>query len=90
MAAICLGNMNWKIRDGVSPTLSGSWNSIAQQGCLLICQFLCRHSTGPWRSLNHLRVSIKNLLKVIGCGNFSVGHIFIKAIHLSWTSTGWR
>ena len=78
MAAICLGNMNWKMGDGVSPTLSRPWNSMAQHGCLLICQFLRRHSTDPWRSLNHLSVSIKNLLKVIGCGNFSVGHTFIK------------
>ena len=30
------------------------------------------------------RVSIKYTLKVISCGNFSVGHIFISAIHLSW------
>ena len=40
MAASCLANMNWKMWDGVSPTLSRPWN-------------FCRHSTCPWRSLNH-------------------------------------
>ena len=57
MAASCLANMNWKMWDGVSPTLSRPWN-------------FCRHSMSMEifeSSPSH--VSTKYLLKVISCGS---------------------
>ena len=59
-------------------------------GCLLICQFLCRHSTCPWGSLNYYQPCLQKILfKTFQLWKF-LNATHIKAVHRSWTSAGWR